>query len=189
MMEMSKSFFLMLLLMPVSLFTMAHTHSHLQEDRIYQRFLAADSTLTTEELSTMYRAYTSTEAYRNSLQEELPTDSIGQAQLRPLSVRALYRAALHCKKRGDRKLSEMYAWRQYMLGEMITHTAEGTAASPYYLIYLEDVHTLLFHWLSIDSIIDEEQEGNICIIRCAMPPDWNDFFYFDLSASLAITNP
>lgn len=150
-----------------------------QEDRLMCRFCKVDTTLTNAELHTLYLAYSKTEAYAASL-GSLPSDPLQAVAKRPLSLQALFNAAVEMKHKGKKRRMARFARQMWMLGEMICNEFTGDASCPYRLLYREDECLVLYNWRHIDSIVQVTQKPEYDIVECALPPDWLDYYYFKL---------
>lgn len=147
------------------------------DDALLYRYHQADTTLTFTELRELYFHYARSEAYAASL-DPMPADPLQAVELRPLSLQALYEAAVVLRRQGKTVRSEHYALQLWMLGEMMYHEFTGDAHYPYPVLYREDERLFLYNWHQIDSVVSETRQNGCDVVQCALPPDWVDCFWF-----------
>ena len=148
-------------------------HASAMNDDLMRRFEKVDTMLTNEELQELYLSYSKT-------QDSLPSDPLLAVAQRPLSLQALYDAAIFMKRKGKNKRMAHYARQMWMLGEMIHNSFTGNADDPYPLLYREDESLILYNWEHIDSIVEVKPQPQYDVVECTLPPDWIDFYYFRL---------
>lgn len=146
-------------------------------DTLFYRYQQADTTLTHAQLRELFFRYSETEAYVASL-GPVPQDPLLAVRQRPLSLDALYRAAVAMKRQGEIRRSGQYALQMWMLGEMVYNEFAGDVRQPYPVLYREDERWILYNWNHIDSIVKETRKAGLDVVECALPPDWTDSFCF-----------
>lgn len=154
-------------------------HASAMNDDLMRRFEKVDTMLTNEELQELYLSYSKTQNYEASL-DSLPPDPLLAVAQRPLSLQALYDAAIFMKRKGKNKRMAHYARQLWMLGEMIHNSFTGNADDPYPLLYREDESLMLYNWEFIDSIVEVKQQPQYDVVECTLPPDWINSYYFRL---------
>ena len=163
----------------IALLLMLSCHINAENNNLMQRFIRVDTTLTVAELRTLYLSYSLSAAYKTSV-AQLPNDPLLAVEQRPLSLQALFDAAIAMKHKGKKKLMARYARQMWMLGEMLHNEYAGNAEDPYPLLYREDESIILYNWEHIDSIVKVTVKPDYDVVECALPPDWIDYYYFRL---------
>lgn len=170
---------------------------------LLERFEAADTTLTPQELSTVYFGYSFTPAYdpRESFSDvveayesgdyELASRLCGEAlELNPVSLDLnviAFAAAEHLRDYGTYGPQILkFGTRSDLIATAILESGRGTsAASPFQVISAADMSRILRNVLGIDRIVDRTKVGPVDAIKVTFPGnDRQHIIYFDNSREM-----